>query len=118
MNYVVSFGTPRDIVGVAEGVDLKRANIGWKEEEVLQGGSEHVPWVEVEEGHQKVDSNRGCHGDDEVRENVIADCEVFGFEDLADDDVETGENVVGHDDRVNYHRSHVNPLCTLRSISH
>ena len=32
---VVAFGSPGNIVGVAEGVDLESADIGWEESEVL-----------------------------------------------------------------------------------
>ena len=48
---VVALGAPGDVVGVAEGVDLERADVGGEEGKVLRGGGEHVPRVEVEEGH-------------------------------------------------------------------
>ena len=47
---VVAFGSPCDVVGVAEGVDVEDVDVGWGEEEVLEEGGEHVPGVEEEEG--------------------------------------------------------------------
>ena len=41
-------------MGVAEGVDLQGADVGGEEGEVLRAGGEHVPGVEVEEGHEEV----------------------------------------------------------------
>lgn len=49
VDYVVTFGAPGNVVGVAEGVDLEGADVGGEEGKVLCRGGEHVPWVEVEE---------------------------------------------------------------------
>ena len=49
--FVVTFGTPCDVVGVTEGVDVENIDLGWREEKVLDEGGEHVPWVEKEERH-------------------------------------------------------------------
>ena len=54
---VVAFGAPGDVVGVAEGVDLEGADVGGEEGEVLGRGGEHVPGVEVEEGHEEVEAD-------------------------------------------------------------
>lgn len=62
-----------------------------------------MPWVKVEEGHQEVYSYCRCQGDDEIREDVVADGDFLRLLDLSNNDVETGEDVVGHDNSVNYH---------------
>lgn len=53
---IVAFGAPSYVVRVAEGVNLEGADVGGEQGEVLGGGGEHVPWVEVEEGHEKVEA--------------------------------------------------------------
>ena len=35
LGFVVAFGTPGDVVGVAEGVNVEDVDVGWSEEEVL-----------------------------------------------------------------------------------
>ena len=54
---VVAFGTPGDVVGVAEGVYLEGADVGREKGEVLGRGGEHVPGVEIKEGHQEVETD-------------------------------------------------------------
>lgn len=104
---VVAFGAPGDVVGVAEGVDLEGADVGGEEGEVLGRGGEHVPGVEVEEGHEEVETQRGACRDDEVGEDVVAKREACGgVFDLADYDVEGCEGRVGHYDGVDYHAGH------------
>lgn len=61
---VITFCAPRDIVGVAEGVDLKGTDVTWQKHEILSRGGEHVPGIEVEEGHQEVEAYGGGGGDD------------------------------------------------------
>ena len=63
MDDIVAFGTPGNVVGIAESVHLESANVGWQESEVLSGRSKHVPWVEVEERHQEIDTDRRSGGD-------------------------------------------------------
>ena len=101
MDDIVALGAPGDVVGVAEGVDLQGADVRGQEGEVLGGRGEHVPGVEVEEGHEEVEADGGAGRDDEVGEDVVADHQGSGgvFE-LRDDDVEGGEGGVGHDDGV------------------
>lgn len=70
---VVAFRAPRDIVRVAEGVDLQGANVRGEESEVLRRGGEHMPWIEVKKGHQEVEAHGRAGGDDQVREDVVAD---------------------------------------------
>ena len=55
MDDIIAFCAPGDVVGVAESVDLESADVGWEKREVLCGGGEHVPWVEVEEGHEEIE---------------------------------------------------------------
>lgn len=98
---VVALGAPGDVVGVAEGVDLERADVGGEQGKVLRRGGEHVPGIEVEEGHEEVEADGGAGGDDQVREEVVAQLEGgAGRAQLEDDDVESREGGVGHDDRV------------------
>lgn len=104
---VVAFGAPGDVVGVAEGVDLEGADVGGEEGEVLGRGGEHVPGVEVEEGHEEVEADGGGGGDDQVGEHVVAEREAgVRVAELADDDVEGREGGVGHDDGVDDHAGH------------
>jgi len=116
---VVSFGSPGDVVRVAEGVDLQGADVGWEEDEVLGGGGEHVPGVEVEEGHEEVEADGGGGGDEEVGECVVAELElrVLGCE-LLDDDPEGGEDGVHHDYRVDNHAHQIQSLGSLGTITH
>lgn len=90
---------------VAEGVDLQGADVGWEEGEVLRGGGEHVPGVEVEEGGVEVQSDRGSQRHGEVGEDVVSEgnaiCVFTG--ELADDDVDCREGGVDHDDAVDDH---------------
>lgn len=51
---VVALGSPGDVVGVAESVDLERADVTGEEGKVGCGTGEHVPRIEVEEGHEEV----------------------------------------------------------------
>jgi hypothetical protein len=106
-------------VRVAEGVDLKRADVGGEEHEVLRGGGEHVPGLEVEEGHHEVEAYCGGGGDDEVGEDVVSEFDsVGGFLELKYDDVDTCECVVGHYYGVDYHGGEVEFLCTLWAVAH
>ena len=54
---VVAFGTPGDVVGVAECVYLEGADVGWEKGEILGRGGKHVPGIEVEEGHQEIETD-------------------------------------------------------------
>lgn len=98
MNDVVSFGSPGNIVGVAKGVDLERADIGGKQREVLTRGCEHVPWIEVEEGHQEVQSDRRERADNQIGEDVVAKSQRGAFRQLPDDNVDCRKGIVNHDD--------------------
>ena len=114
MDDVVAFGAPRDIVGVAEGVDLQGADVGGEEGEVLCGRGEHVPGVEIEEGHEEVEADGGGGGDDEVGEDIVAhdECSEGVFE-LGDDDVHGAEEGVAHDNRIYDHAGHEHSLGTI-----
>lgn len=117
--HVVAFGAPGDVVRVAEGVDLQGADVGGEEHEVGCGAGEHVPRVEVEEGHEEVNTDRGSGRDNEVGENIVTEAEicVFVFQ-LTNHDVDAGEGVVCHDYGINYHRGEVEFLGSLRSVTH
>jgi len=118
MDDIVAFRTPGHVVGVAKGVHLKGTDVGRKEGEVLCGGGEHVPWVEIEEGHEEVDADGGGGGDDEVREDIVAEAEgrERRFE-LRDDYVEGGKCIVGHDDGVDNHTGHEHLLGSIQKLS-
>lgn len=108
---VIAFCAPGDVVGVAEGVHLEGADVGGQEGEVLGGGGEHVPGVEIEEGHEEVETDGGSSGYDEVGEKIIAEFKAGGgcFQ-LEDYDVQGREGGVGHDDRVDDDAGHEHPL--------
>lgn len=119
MDDVVAFGAPGDVVGVAEGVDLQRADVRGEEGEVLRGRGEHVPGIEVEEGHEEVEADGGGGGDDEVGEEVVAQFQGGGGEaELQDDDVQGGEGGVGHYHGVDDQGGHEHFLGALRAVAH
>ena len=105
---------------VAEGVDLQGADVAGQQEKVLAGRGEHVPRVEVQERHGKVQTNGRGHGDNEVRKHVVTQCErdaaVLVCE-LPDDDVDDGEGRVHHDDAVDDHTAQIEPPGALRTIT-
>ena len=107
MDHVVAFGAPGDVVRVAEGVDLQGADVRGQQREVLRGRGEHVPRVEVEEGHEEIEADGGGGGDDEVGEDVVAQVERgFGALQLRHDDVERGEGRICHNHRVDDQTGH------------
>ena len=53
---VVSLGTPRDIVQIAEGVDEQDIDVGREQEEILHERVQHVPWVEEHNGRDEVET--------------------------------------------------------------
>lgn len=116
---VVALGAPGDVVGVAEGVDLEGADVGGQEHEVLARRGEHVPGVEVEEGHDEVEADGGEGRDDEVREDVLAevDIRVVLLLELPHDDEDCGKGRVDHDDAVGDHAEHVQFLGALRTVA-
>lgn len=57
MDDVVAFRAPGDIVSVAKGVDLQGADVRGEKSEILRGGGEHVPGVEIKKGHQEVEAH-------------------------------------------------------------
>jgi hypothetical protein len=119
VDYVVAFGAPGDVVRVAKGVDLQSADVGGEEHEVGCGAGEHVPRVEVEEGHEEVDTDRGASRDDEVGEDIVTETEVsVTVFQLTDHDVDAGEGIVCHDYGIDYHRGEVQFLGSLGSIAH
>ncbi len=71
----------------------------------MSGRGEHTPGIKVEEGHQEVESNSRDGGDDQVGEHVVAE---FDFRvllrHLPDDDVDTCEYGICHDNSVDDHR--------------
>ena len=116
---------------VAEGVDHQNVDVARHTEEVLRERGEHVPWVEVEEGGDKVETERRCQGNqddtwsaagEEAREEfvdafarfdvggVVASEGVYNQIEGLDDDVELNqaENAEGDD---------VTPSAALRSIT-
>ena len=101
MDDVVTFGTPADVVRVAEGIDLECADVRGEKREVLSAGGEHVPWVEVDKGHEEVNAYGRACGDDQVGEDIVAKVEgcCWTFE-LDNDDIYGREDCVGHNYRI------------------
>ena len=98
MDYVVAFGAPRDVVGVAESIHLQRADVRRKKSKILSGRGEHVPRVEVEERHEEVDADCGASGDNQIGKDVVAKVERgFWVFQLQDHDVDRCEYCVCHD---------------------
>ena len=54
VNYIVAFRAPSYVMGVAEGVHLQCADVGWEEGEVLGTRCKHMPRVQIEKGHEEV----------------------------------------------------------------
>ena len=107
MDDVVALGAPGDVVRVAEGVHLQRADVRRQQGEVLRRRGEHVPRVQVQERHEEVQPQRRARGYDQVREDVVAQREArAGVSELHDDDVEGSEGRVRHDHRVHGHAGH------------
>lgn len=75
VNDVVAFCAPGDIMSVAERIDLQGTDVRRKEGKVLCRGGEHMPGVEIKKGHQEVEAHGRAGGDDQVREDVVADGE-------------------------------------------
>lgn len=89
---VAALGTPRDIVQVAEGVDVEDVGEAWRQAQVLEETGEHVPWValnrsistertetqapntHVEERGDEVDAERRDGGRDESTNGTAQDC--------------------------------------------
>lgn len=115
---VVALCTPGDVVGVAEGIDLEGADVGGEEGEVLRRGSEHVPRVQIEEGHEEVEADGGAGRDDQVGEDVVAHAEVGGGLELFDHDVDGGEGRVGHYDGVGHEGGEVHLFGALGPVAH
>ena len=119
MDYVVALGAPCHVVRVTKGVDLEGTDVGGEEDEVLCRRGEHVPGIEIEEGHEEVESYGGGGGYDHVCENVVAELEGFGVvRELTDDDKECGKCGVRHDDTIDDHGGKIESLGSLWSVAH
>jgi len=55
LGLVVSFRTPCDVVGVAEGVDVEDVDVCGCQKEVLYEASSHVPGIQEEDGGEEVE---------------------------------------------------------------
>lgn len=123
--FVVAFGTPGDVVGVAEGVDVEDVEVRRGEEEVLHEGCDHVPGVEEEDGGDEVEDPSGGHGDDEGEEEAVGEEEGEGEAGLERDlglhgfhrDEDRGEEEVGHEDRPEVDLGHVEFVAALGSVA-
>lgn len=54
LRFVVAFGAPGDVVGVAKGVDVEDVEVGGCEEEVLDERGDHVPGVEEQYARDEI----------------------------------------------------------------
>ena len=77
-----------------------------------------MPGIEVEEGHEEVEADRGESGDDHVGEEVVSEIELVVSSELHRDDPERAEERVGHDDAVDDHACHVHSFRSLWTITH
>lgn len=78
-----------------------------------------MPGVQVQEGHQEVEADGCGGGDDQVGEDIVAECFLgFGVFQLDHDDVDGGECGVGHDDAVCDHTAQEHLLGALWTVSH
>ena len=85
----------------------------------MGGRSEHVPGIEIEKGHEEVETDCGGGADDEVGEDVVSEDEFGeGVAELGDDDVEGGEGGVGHYEGVDEHGGEEHFFGALRSVPH
>ena len=78
-----------------------------------------MPWIEVHERHEKVQTNRCCGRDDQIREDVVANRFLgFGILELLHNNEDRGESRVGHDNAVSGHTRQEHLLGSLRSVTH
>jgi len=78
-----------------------------------------MPWVQVHEAHEEVQSDGSRRGNDEVGKDVVAYGFLsLGIAELYDDYVEGCKCCVGHYDSVHDHAPEEHLLRSLRSIAH
>ena len=88
-------------MGIAESVYLQRTYIRWKEGKVLSGRGEHVPRIEIKEGHEEIDSDCRPSGDDEVGEDVVAKMKGgFWVSELDNNNVDGRKDRIRHNYRI------------------
>jgi hypothetical protein len=99
--FVVSFCAPCDVVGVAEGVHVEDVDICWRQKEVLQEASSHMPGIEEEDGGEEVEEPCRTHADDEGEEQLVGEQHGEGeatlidlFHDRFDSDEDRGEEEI------------------------
>lgn len=44
-------------MGVTKCIHLKCADVRGEQEEVLRGGGEHMPRIQIQEGHEEIETN-------------------------------------------------------------
>ena len=78
-----------------------------------------MPWIQVHEGHEEVETNRCRSRDNEVGKNVGTD-RLFRLRilELDNDNVEGSEGSVSHDDTIHDHTPEEHLLGTLGSVTH
>lgn len=127
---VGTLGTPRDIVPVAERVDVENVDVRRHDEQVLGEGSEHVPWVQVEERSDIVQTKGGSEGDDDDTGASAAEerldkgaggatVQLLGrrVRECANDKVHGEDNDVELDEAKDDERGHVTPSGTLGTVT-
>lgn len=81
-----------------------------------------MPWVQVDERDEEVQSNGRASRDDEICEDVVAELEALTLpvrrQELSDHNVKRRESGVCHDDTVEGHAEEIHPLGTLWSVAH
>lgn len=98
---VVTFCSPCDVVGVAEGVDVEDVDVGGSQEEVLDEAGCHMPGIEEEDRGEEVEEPSRAHADNEREEELIREKHGEGeaslidlFHDRLDSDEDGGKEEV------------------------
>lgn len=108
---------------ITERIYLQRTNITRQHHEVLRATRKHVPRVEIQKAHQKVNAHRASHRDDQIRKEIISQREIgFLYPDPArkalDYDISCAERGIRHYDSVRDHGGQEHPPSALRPVPH
>ena len=108
---------------VAKRVDIQNVDVRGRQKEVLEERGEHVPRIEEQERHDKVQDICTRHGDDEGGEDgvfeQVGDVEavfrfcLHGF----DGDEDGRKHQVAHDDDPEVDHCHVEPVASLGAVA-
>lgn len=123
---VGSLGTPRNIVPIAEGIDVEDVGIRRGDEQVLWERVEQVPWIEVKEGGDDVETKGSSQGNqndttrtlEEVPEELSsAACIQLERLEGLHDEVDGQDDDIELDDGEEDERGDISVFRTLRSVT-